>query len=80
MYTLRKNQDNLELVSSVLLLPGQSSSPVNRVTWNATGTVLSAALEDGSLSLWRKNFSGEWKEIDTMKADATQFSSFLRDI
>ena len=36
--------------------------------WNATGTVLATTSEDGSVGLWRKDFSGEWFNIQQMQS------------
>jgi nucleoporin SEH1 len=42
------------------------SSPVWRVAWNATGTVLATSSEDGSLTYWRRDFAGSWKNVQSL--------------
>lgn len=37
-----------------------------RVTWNATGTVIATSSDDGTLSLWRKNFAGTWINVQNL--------------
>jgi nucleoporin SEH1 len=44
----------------------QTTSEVWRVAWNVTGTVLVTTSEDGTLSLWRKDFSGEWINVQDL--------------
>lgn len=45
-------------------------SPVWRVTWNASGTVLATSAEDGTLGLWRRDFAGHWKNIQQLPSGA----------
>ena len=45
----------------------RTTSPVWRVAWNATGTVLATSSEDGSLSLWRRDFSGQWSNVQRLE-------------
>ena len=79
---MRKNDANeLILQESQSVTPRSiNNSPVWRVTWNATGTVLAASLDDGSLSLWRRNFANEWVEIQTLVTTEDNFSSFVREV
>lgn len=56
-----------------------NNSPVWRVAWNATGTVLATTSEDGTLALFRRNFSGNWINIQSLPADADQFRSFYKN-
>lgn len=44
----------------------QTPSEVWRVAWNVTGTVLITTSEDGTLSLWRKDFAGEWINVQDL--------------
>ena len=44
----------------------ETTSPVWRVAWNVTGTVLATSGEDGTLSLWRKNFAGKWNNVQNL--------------
>ena len=44
----------------------RTSSPVWRVAWNATGTVLATSSEDGSLNLWRRDFAGQWSNVQRL--------------
>ena len=37
----------------------ETTSPVWRVAWNVTGTVLATSSEDGTLSFWRRNIGEE---------------------
>lgn len=46
----------------------KTSSPVWRVAWNATGTVLATSAEDGSLSLWRRGATGTWCNVQRIVA------------
>lgn len=71
----RKDSDLLEYVSSVTITSPNESS-IWRLSWNATGTVLGTSSEDGTLALWRRDFSGKWINIQSMSADSTQFRSF----
>lgn len=45
----------------------RTSSPVWRVAWNATGTVLATSSEDGSLTLWRRDFAGQWSNVQRLQ-------------
>ena len=40
-------------------------SPVWRVAWNLTGTVLATSCLDGTLQLWRRDFNGNWLDVQT---------------
>ncbi len=44
----------------------ETPSSVWRVAWNVTGTVLAASGEDGTLSLWRRDFAGKWINIQNL--------------
>ncbi|XP_062599800.1 nucleoporin SEH1-like [Saccostrea cucullata] len=54
-------------------------SPVWRVSWNVTGTVLSSSGDDGCVRLWKANYLGRWKCISIIKGDASQ-SRFDRNL
>mmetsp|Transcript_9588 Transcript_9588/g.14435 ORF Transcript_9588/g.14435 Transcript_9588/m.14435 type:complete len:328 (+) Transcript_9588:106-1089(+) len=43
-----------------------TNSEVWRVAWNVTGTVLVTSAEDGSLGLWRRDFSGDWINVQNL--------------
>lgn len=43
-----------------------SPSEVWRVAWNCTGTVLATSAEDGTLSLWRRDFSEQWVNVQNL--------------
>jgi len=45
----------------------QSGSPIWRVAWNATGTVLSTASDDGSMTLFRKDFQGRFQQVSSFE-------------
>ena len=47
----------------------ETPSPVWRIAWNVTGTVIAASAEDGSISLWRRNFAGKWNNIQNLPSD-----------
>lgn len=48
----------------------ESTSVIWRVAWNATGTVLATSSEDGTLALWRTNYMGEWRIVQTLPASS----------
>ena len=43
----------------------QHAANVCQIEWNANGTWLAAAAEDGRMSLWRQNLLGSWKLVST---------------
>lgn len=49
-----------------------TKSNIWRVTWNATGTVLATSSEDGTLSLWRRDFAGSWVNVQNLPSMAQQ--------
>jgi nucleoporin SEH1 len=55
----------------------ESPSVVWRVAWNATGTVLATSSEDGTLALWRTNYMGEWRVVQTLPASASSATCAL---
>jgi nucleoporin SEH1 len=63
IHTLRREEGGLVHQSSVRI---PSPSEVWRVAWNSTGTVLATSAEDGTLSLWRRNFSEEWVNVQNL--------------
>ena len=73
---IRKDENTIEYQSPPAIIQTANNSPVWRVCWNATGTVLATSSEDGTLALWRRNFSGNWVNIQTLSADSDQFRSF----
>ena len=65
VFTLtRKGDGSLECKGNAILT---CKSPVWRVAWNATGTILATSGDDGALSLWRKNFDGKWISVQEIK-------------
>lgn len=51
----------------------EHASPVWRVAWNVTGTVLASTGDDGKLRVWRSNMSGKWacvSAVDSATLDA----------
>ena len=54
-----------------------TSSEVWRVAWNCTGTVLSTAAEDGTLSLWRRDFSEQWVNVQNLPLVGGGTSAYL---
>jgi nucleoporin SEH1 len=61
----RKGDGSLELTGNPAKLTCKSQ--VWRVAWNATGTILATSGDDGALSLWRKNFNGQWDAVQETK-------------
>jgi hypothetical protein len=53
-------------------------SAVWRVSWNATGTVLATSAEDGQLSLYRKNFAGDWVVVQTLPSTSEPARAFYK--
>ena len=43
----------------------QHAAKVCQIEWNANGTWLAVATEDGRMSLWRQNLLGSWKLVST---------------
>lgn len=70
MLLRRQEEGSLELMESTPEVPNPAiltcTSPVWRVAWNATGTVLATSGDDGTLSLWRKDFAGQWKMVQNL--------------
>lgn len=54
----------------------QTSAEVWRVSWNATGTVLATSSEDGVMGLWRKDFSGQWINIQQVESGSEPTRAF----
>jgi nucleoporin SEH1 len=46
------------------------------VAWNVTGTVLAASGEDGTLSLWRRDFAGKWINVQNLPNTTPNRSTF----
>lgn len=67
----RKDDGSLEYVSTQVV-ESTTKSNVWRVAWNATGTVLATSAEDGTLSLWRKDFSGAWINVQNLPSGVQQ--------
>ena len=67
----RKEDGSLEYVSTQSV---ESTTKANvwRVTWNATGTVLATSAEDGTLSLWRRDFAGAWINVQNIPSGVQQ--------
>jgi hypothetical protein len=55
-------------------------SEIWRVAWNITGTVLITSAEDGSLACWRKDFSGEWVNVQNLPFPANENSDVMYKI
>ncbi|KAJ1429829.1 WD40-repeat-containing domain protein [Ochromonadaceae sp. CCMP2298] len=72
----RKENGSLEYVSSKSV-ESTTKSNVWRVAWNATGTVLATSAEDGTLSLWRRDFAGEWINVQDLPSGGQQQMTFL---
>lgn len=62
-----------QVIDNVASSDSASKSNIWRVSWNATGTVLATSAENGDISLWRRNFSGEWINVQNVpSADQMQ--------
>ncbi len=58
---------------------GPQRANIWRVAWNATGTVIATSSDDGTLSLWRKNFAGIWINVQNLpSAFDTKMKHFYR--
>jgi len=64
----RKDNGKLDRISTDQI---ESINQANiwRLSWNATGTVLATSAEDGSISLWRKNFAGTWVNVQNIPSE-----------
>lgn len=51
-------------------------SDVWRVSWNATGTVLSSAGDDGTIRLWKAAFPGEFKCLSVISSQRSGYVGF----
>jgi len=49
-------------------------SDVWRVSWNATGTVLSSAGDDGTIRLWKAAFSGEFQCLSVIASQRSGYA------
>jgi len=49
-------------------------SDVWRVSWNATGTVLSSAGDDGTIRLWKAAFSGEFQCLSVIASQKSGYA------
>lgn len=66
IHTLKREDDGTQGridFSSLKTVEINNKADVWRITWNATGTVLATSSQDGSISLWRKNFAGSWDKV-----------------
>lgn len=52
-------------------------SDVWRVAWNATGTVLSSAGDDGNIRLWKAAFSGEFQCLSVIVSHRSRYDPLL---
>lgn len=64
----RKEGGKLERISTEKI-DSTGKGNIWRLSWNATGTVLAASSEDGSISLWRKNFAGTWVNVQNIPSE-----------
>lgn len=72
IHELRRREDgSLEYVSAQTV-ESTTKSNVWRLAWNATGTVLVTSCEDGTLSLWRRDFAGIWVNVQNLPAGVQQ--------
>lgn len=44
-------------------------SPIWRVCWNVTGTILASSGDDGKVKLWKANYMDNWKCVATLRGD-----------
>ena len=47
------------------------NAEVWRVNWNATGSVLATAADDGSVSTWKMDYHGEWVCVTTASGESS---------
>jgi WD40 repeat protein len=66
---LKRHENGLVEYQSTETIESPTKTPIWRLSWNATGTVLAVSGEDGAISLWRKNFSGAWINVQTIPND-----------
>jgi hypothetical protein len=58
----------------------EAPHPVWRVAWNATGTVISTAAENGTVCLWRRNFDGEWTLVQEIAKISEPTRCFYKNV
>ena len=46
----------------------EHEADICQIEWNASGTWLAVATDDGRLSLWRQDLLGSWKLVSTTEA------------
>ncbi len=68
VHTLNRSAQGTLVYRSTQMI--EATCDVWRVAWNATGTVLATSSEDGTLALWRKDYNGEWKNVQTLPVSA----------
>lgn len=74
--TLKPMQDQTEDTGSAgkfdIRQAGQfddHGSPVWRVCWNITGTILASSGDDGQVKLWKGNYLDNWRCVSTLRCD-----------
>jgi nucleoporin SEH1 len=50
----------------------QHKSPVGRVEWNITGTILSSAGNDGRVRLWKATSGNGWRPAGSVGVEQTE--------
>jgi len=66
IWKLQTPTDKQKLESKELVSFDDHQSEVWRVEWNVTGTILASSGDDGTVRLFRANFSNEWKCISAL--------------
>ena len=63
IFSIKRDDGDLSIQNIFTL---KSNSGVWRLAWNATGTVLATSSENGELDLWRRDFEGSWKLVQSI--------------
>jgi nucleoporin SEH1 len=78
VHKLLRKEDGSLTYDKTQTVTTPDGSAVWRVSWNATGTVLATSAEDGQLSLYRKNFAGDWVVVQTLPSTSEPARAFYK--
>jgi nucleoporin SEH1 len=79
VHKLLRKEDGSLVYDKTQTIETADGSAVWRVAWNATGTVLATSAEDGVLSLYRKDFKGDWVCVQTLPTGSEAARSFYKN-